>query len=175
VRELRNNGTRTGIARMRGAHGSRPWVRKQPGLSSKACAMRSAWTQHDLGCAYLLDLARDYDGRTAVACRRKGPDISDAEMVGARGIEPPTPCTPCRCATRLRYAPTLSPKLYRLQPPAPRSWRISSMACRNWSGESAVGRRAAGPGMPPSPRSGAESNVSVSSRLRAPLMVNPCS
>src|SRR5450759_3792607 len=32
----------------------------------------------------------------------------DVEMVGARGIEPPTPCTPCRCATRLRYAPTLS-------------------------------------------------------------------
>ncbi len=27
-------------------------------------------------------------------------------MVGARGFEPPTPCTPCTCATRLRYAPT---------------------------------------------------------------------
>src|SRR5210317_279710 len=27
-------------------------------------------------------------------------------MVGARGFEPPTPCTPCRCATRLRHAPT---------------------------------------------------------------------
>ncbi len=26
-------------------------------------------------------------------------------MVGARGFEPPTTCTPCRCATRLRYAP----------------------------------------------------------------------
>jgi len=69
----------------------------------------------------------------------------------------------------------LSHKLYRLQPPAPRSWRISSMTCRSWSGESAVVRRAAGPGTPPSPRSGVESKVSVSSRLRAPLMVNPCS
>ena len=29
-------------------------------------------------------------------------------LVGARGFEPPTPCTPCRCATRLRYAPTVS-------------------------------------------------------------------
>jgi hypothetical protein len=29
-------------------------------------------------------------------------------MVGARGFEPPTPCTPCRCATRLRHAPTIS-------------------------------------------------------------------
>ncbi len=27
-------------------------------------------------------------------------------MVGASGFEPPTPCTPCRCATGLRYAPT---------------------------------------------------------------------
>ena len=26
-------------------------------------------------------------------------------LVGARGFEPPTPCTPCKCATRLRYAP----------------------------------------------------------------------
>ncbi len=26
-------------------------------------------------------------------------------MVGARGFEPPTPCSQNRCATRLRYAP----------------------------------------------------------------------
>ena len=26
-------------------------------------------------------------------------------MVGARGFEPPTTCTPCKHATRLRYAP----------------------------------------------------------------------
>ena len=26
-------------------------------------------------------------------------------MVGARGFEPPTPCSRSRCATRLRYAP----------------------------------------------------------------------
>ena len=29
------------------------------------------------------------------------------KMVGARGFEPPTPDTPCQCATRLRYAPTM--------------------------------------------------------------------
>ncbi len=28
-------------------------------------------------------------------------------MVGARGFEPPTTCTPCMYATRLRYAPTM--------------------------------------------------------------------
>ena len=29
-------------------------------------------------------------------------------MVGARGFEPPTSCAPCKCATRLRYAPNQS-------------------------------------------------------------------
>ena len=28
------------------------------------------------------------------------------KLVGARGFEPPTPCTPCKCATSLRHAPT---------------------------------------------------------------------
>ncbi len=27
-------------------------------------------------------------------------------VVGAAGFELATPCTPCKCATRLRYAPT---------------------------------------------------------------------
>ena len=26
-------------------------------------------------------------------------------MVGARGFEPPTPCSQSKCATKLRYAP----------------------------------------------------------------------
>ena len=29
-------------------------------------------------------------------------------LVGAAGFELATPCTPCKCATRLRYAPTQS-------------------------------------------------------------------
>tara|TARA_R100001244_G_scaffold35688_1_gene32890 strand:- start:36961 stop:37623 length:663 start_codon:yes stop_codon:yes gene_type:complete len=28
-------------------------------------------------------------------------------MVGTEGFEPSTPCTPCKCATSLRYAPTI--------------------------------------------------------------------
>src|SRR5437660_10517344 len=32
-------------------------------------------------------------------------------MVGARGFEPRTPCAQGRCATRLRYAPTLCTKV----------------------------------------------------------------
>ena len=30
---------------------------------------------------------------------------SAMELVGARGFEPPTPCSRSKCATRLRYAP----------------------------------------------------------------------
>ena len=28
-------------------------------------------------------------------------------VIGATGFEPATPCTPCKCATRLRHAPML--------------------------------------------------------------------
>ena len=27
-------------------------------------------------------------------------------LVGVTGLEPATPCTPCRCATKLRHTPT---------------------------------------------------------------------
>ena len=35
----------------------------------------------------------------------KGVDFRYRKLVGATGFEPATPCTPCKCATRLRYAP----------------------------------------------------------------------
>jgi hypothetical protein len=35
----------------------------------------------------------------------------NCEMVGAIGFEPTTPCAQGRCATRLRYAPTLTAAL----------------------------------------------------------------
>ncbi len=35
------------------------------------------------------------------------PKSQNERMVGARGFEPPTPCSRSRCATRLRYAPTM--------------------------------------------------------------------
>ena len=41
--------------------------------------------------------------RTVAGCAEK----QRRRMVGARGFEPPTPCAQGRCATRLRYAPTL--------------------------------------------------------------------
>ena len=44
-------------------------------------------------------------------------------MVGAEGFEPPALCSQSRCATRLRYAPTLSydcnPKCWKLCANAP--------------------------------------------------------
>ncbi len=38
--------------------------------------------------------------------KSKAADIRRRTLVGAGGFEPPTPCTPCRCAPGLRYAPT---------------------------------------------------------------------
>lgn len=47
--------------------------------------------------------------RATVAPKTKNPPGSHQAgfsiLVGARGFEPPTTCTPCRYATRLRYAP----------------------------------------------------------------------
>ena len=43
--------------------------------------------------------ARIEKGLTSIACKAL------ISLVGARGFEPPTTCTPCRYATRLRYAP----------------------------------------------------------------------
>jgi hypothetical protein len=45
-----------------------------------------------------------YSGRRRLG-RLLGLSWIDLELVGARGFEPPTTCTPCRYATRLRYAP----------------------------------------------------------------------
>ena len=43
-------------------------------------------------------------------------------MVGAEGFEPPTLCSQSRCATRLRYAPTLPLIVSRtVSQPKPRS------------------------------------------------------
>src|SRR5204863_4262372 len=41
-----------------------------------------------------------HPARAAFAGRRDS-------LVGATGFEPATPCTPCKCATRLRHAPTV--------------------------------------------------------------------
>ncbi len=41
---------------------------------------------------------------------------SAGKLVGARGFEPPTPCSRSRCATRLRYAPTGEGWGYRFAP-----------------------------------------------------------
>ena len=47
-------------------------------------------------------------GRGAVAYEGQPQNVWArlSNVVGARRFELPTPCTPCRCATRLRYAPT---------------------------------------------------------------------
>ena len=62
--------------------------------------------------------------RSAVKKSARSGDLAFClnQMVGAAGFELATPCTPCKCATRLRHAPT-SCALYRLQ------WRCASLFC----------------------------------------------
>jgi hypothetical protein len=47
-----------------------------------------------------LDIARQVEPRWNPGTRK---------VVGATGFEPATPCAQGRCATRLRYAPTIRP------------------------------------------------------------------
>lgn len=52
-----------------------------------------------VGANVVAKSARNEKGLTSIACKAL------ISLVGARGFEPPTTCTPCRYATRLRYAP----------------------------------------------------------------------
>jgi hypothetical protein len=45
--------------------------------------------------------------KTKLRTHRNPPPERLAVVVGARGFEPRTPCAQGRCATRLRYAPTM--------------------------------------------------------------------
>src|SRR5689334_21110259 len=50
-------------------------------------------------------------------------------LVGATGFEPATPCAQGRCATRLRYAPTLSAhRFYSLVGSAISDWAFTTSA-----------------------------------------------
>ena len=55
----------------------------------------------------IVGLSGKYSYYTAItlALDTHGIDQIVAWLVGARGFEPPTTCTPCKYATRLRYAP----------------------------------------------------------------------
>ena len=55
---------------------------------------------------------RRMDERLLDKPETKSPDLSARafcrNLVGTVGFEPTTPCTPCKCATKLRYAPIRS-------------------------------------------------------------------
>jgi hypothetical protein len=98
-------------------------------------------------------------------------------MVGAKGFEPSTPCTPCRCATRLRYAPTELAIIPTVQDAGPSNCLISSSSWRSAEGSSgASGVEVEAAAVLFTARAGARgSEFSFSRRCRAPLIVNPCS
>jgi hypothetical protein len=77
-------------------------------------------------------------------------------VVGARGFEPPTPCTPCRCATRLRHAPTDVEVGFLECPPTGRHdnrWHLPGKARRahDRDGGLSPGNAVTGPHAPPIP------------------------
>jgi hypothetical protein len=70
------------------------------------------------------------------------PGRTNKILVGARGFEPPTPCAQGRCATRLRYAPTLLLSiLNHSQPQAPFAYPLAADASCDFSRQSAKGSR----------------------------------
>ncbi len=81
-------------------------------------------------------------------------------LVGAAGFELATPCTPCKCATRLRYAPTAAN--YNSKS------RELFIVSNNLDMFSNSLRRASGARIAVS-----ESPIDSSRRPRAPLIVNP--
>ena len=86
-------------------------------------------------------------------------------LVGAAGFELATPCTPCKCATRLRYAPTRR-ELY-----------LQFLACqrRRSSITDKISSRMPPPGpcMEPALSGGFSAAPASSRRFRAPLIVKP--
>jgi hypothetical protein len=91
-------------------------------------------------------------------------------MVGARGFEPPTLCTPCRCATRLRYAPRMRIISEGATAPACAAQDFSSSRTLSISL-----RTAARLGARETRGAFVGSATSSSSRFRAPLIVKPWS
>ena len=71
-------------------------------------------------------------------------------LVGTAGFELATPCTPCKCATRLRYAPTsggiigTSPRRPGADACAPATSRTEQIADREQFGANLVDRHLAG-------------------------------
>ena len=76
------------------------------------------------------------DNAKRAAARRLQPVWMDS-LVGVAGFELATPCTPCKCATRLRYAP--STRIIGLASPASQGAsrpRIESSSWRTWAADS---------------------------------------
>jgi hypothetical protein len=73
------------------------------------------YTSSKIKCqVYLQSLAEDWrvpaensEAHVGENWRFQNVLLQKKSMVGARGFEPRTPCAQGRCATRLRYAPTL--------------------------------------------------------------------
>ncbi len=124
------------------------------------------------GASRLAALAATGGGRGFGGCRTGGWHLGLRELVGTVRFELTTPSTPCWCATRLRYAPTLA-KAAELYPNRKRRGIGGADQRRRMCRTSSSSRRTCltiWPDMLVSIRP-----CSPSRRWRAPPMVNPCS
>ena len=75
--------------------------------SSKWCGVRLIRLRHPQLCPQLGQRL----GQRMILEPQRRKDLAPSEakslihMVGVKGFEPSTPCTPCKCATRLRHTP----------------------------------------------------------------------
>jgi hypothetical protein len=86
--------------------GSRTRAEESSSGLRKRGIVKRGWASVPIAC-WSVEHAR----KPGPESRRRSPYViafsGFFELVGARGFEPPTPCSRSRCATRLRYAPTV--------------------------------------------------------------------
>jgi hypothetical protein len=70
------------------------------------CSIQLSYGERIGACRSWHVAARDTGDPCSPLATRYSLVREAAGLVGARGFEPPTPCSQSRCATRLRYTPT---------------------------------------------------------------------
>lgn len=81
----------------------RPYLQKSF-TRDYACKMLEPRNHLTRKGAYFMSQRQNYGGQSGKTMGRT-PKVT---LVGLRGFEPPTPCSRSRCATRLRYSPTVT-------------------------------------------------------------------
>jgi hypothetical protein len=87
-----------------------------------------------------IDSANQGHSGTHVRLATHGPEEVLALLVGARGFEPPTPCSQSRCANRTALRPA-KPTIRHSEPPNQLNLSETATACQAWLRVSGTGLR----------------------------------